>query len=242
MPGPCAHEIGLLGSRSERGRIRRQNEDALGSFADLGLWVIADGIGGAARGALASELAVESIAAEIRRRSGLVEALLMAHRALLRVRQPAGEPRLGATVVAARMDGSKYEIAWVGDSRAYRCNTGIDRLTKDHSYVQRLVDEGKLTEAAARRHPKRNTITQAIGAGAFEPRPGHIHGELRHDETLLLCSDGLTRELEDEEIFAALSSQRRPQARVDCLIEQANARGGHDNVTVILLGYAAAHG
>ena len=238
MQGQVASRISLLASRSTAGRQRSCNEDAIGVFPDLGLWVIADGMGGAALGGLASETAVRVIAAAVREETSLEESALMAHRALLAIPQPPGEARMGATMVAVQAAGRDYEIAWVGDSRAYCCSGRLQRLTKDHSYVQRLIDAGKITEITARRHPKRSTITQAIGAPGAEPRPGLLRGTLAKGEMILLCSDGLTRELEDNEIMAVLGSHDCPQIRVDRLVAAANARGGHDNISVVLLGGA----
>jgi serine/threonine protein phosphatase PrpC len=223
-----------LGARSDLGCRRNRNEDAIGVFPELGLWVVADGIGGLSDGHLASSLAVETIAEAARSNAALTEAILAAHSAIARV--ALSRKAMGTTVVAARTRGAEFEIAWAGDARAYSWNGTLSQLTRDHSYVQKMIDAGSLSEGDARVHPKRNVITQMLGVAAHPPRPETRRGSLTAGECLLLCSDGLTRELSDEEISSVLQSPSCAGATHDRLVEQAKQRGGRDNISVILLG------
>jgi len=228
-----ASRIGLLGALCDLGCRRARNEDAIAALPEIGLWIVADGMGGLARGDLASAIAVETIAGEVRRGASLPDAIHGAHHAIASA--AAASSPMGATVVAARTDGFSFEVAWVGDARAYSWDGRLAPLTKDHSYIQPLLDAGLLTESAARTHPKRNIVTQMLGAATHPPKPGVAVGTLEGGARLLLCSDGLTRELADDDISAVLASEAAPGDLTARLVEEANRRGGRDNVSVILL-------
>ena len=145
---------------------------------------------------------------------------------------------MGTTVVAARVTGNRFEVAWVGDSRAYLWREGrLAQLSQDHSYVQELVAQGSLTSEQARAHPHRNVVTQALGV----TDPVHLNvatmtGELRPGMQLLLCSDGLTEEVDDAGIADTLAYQDcSAQECVDSLVAAALDGGGSDNITAILV-------
>jgi len=145
---------------------------------------------------------------------------------------------MGTTVVAARVQGNRFEVAWVGDSRAYLWRDGqLAQLSQDHSYVQELIAQGALTSEQARSHPHRNVVTQALGV--TDPNQLNVEtltGELRPGMQLLLCSDGLTEEVDDRDIAAALRQEDcSAQETVDTLIAAALDGGGSDNVTAILV-------
>ena len=145
---------------------------------------------------------------------------------------------MGSTVVAVKIDGSHYEIAWVGDSRAYLWNGRLRRLTTDHSYVQLLLNAGLISESEISGHPARNVISQALGTGGVDKlniKVDSVSGELNENDALLLCSDGLSGEIDDECIATILSETTGNRARVDHLIKAALDAGGKDNVTVIVL-------
>ncbi len=218
------------------GAVRPRNEDALLDRADLGLWAVADGAGGHGAGDVASAAIVAALAdlppalsaaellAQVRLRLSAVHAELQARAAA------AGPGRIMAsTVVVLLARGGHYACLWAGDSRAYRLRDGrLERLTRDHSLVQELVDQGVLDEEAAEQHPQANVITRAIGA----------HGELELDkvsarvapgDVFLLCSDGLFKALAEAEIASVLAAGGGP----DALVEAALARGARDNVTAL---------
>jgi protein phosphatase len=142
---------------------------------------------------------------------------------------------MGTTATVLVLLGSRYLIGQVGDSRAYLLRDGqFFQLTKDHSYVQELVDAGLLTADQARRHPYSSIITRCVGASE-EVVPDLYLGSLEQGDIILLASDGLTGMLEDEELIRILSSDGEPQHWVDRMIAEANRRGGLDNITAIVV-------
>ena len=175
---------------SDVGRSRGHNEDNFGEDAKLGLWVVADGMGGHEAGEIASDLAVSHIFRQVADGTSVAEAVSKAHDLIRRApSQGIGAPGMGTTVVAAQMTGSRYRIYWVGDSRAYlQGSEGLRRLTADHSYVQRLLDQGVITAEQAKIHPERSVITQCLGVeGLPSVQVGETEGELYDGEVLLLC-------------------------------------------------------
>jgi len=221
------------------GLVRELNEDSHLALPKLGLWVIADGMGGHEAGEVASGIAIREIARSIEQGMPLAEAIETAHRAIQTAAlQGEGAANMGSTVVAAKLDGLCYEIAWVGDSRAYLWNGTLHQLTTDHSYVQMLLNAGLITESEIPGHPSRNIISQALGAGGADKvniKVDLVSGELGESDSLLLCSDGLSGEVADDSIATILSETTGNQARVDRLIAAALEAGGKDNVTVIVL-------
>ena len=221
------------------GLVRKLNEDNFLSLPEYGLWVIADGMGGYEAGEIASELAVLTIAQEIKQNMSLVDAIETAHRAIQSAAfQGEGAVDMGTTIVAAKLNGLHYEIAWVGDSRAYLWNGALQQLTIDHSYIQLLLEAGLITKNEMANHPSRNIISQALGAGGIDKNTikiDTVSGVLENKDALLLCSDGLSSLISDNDIAAILSEHADNQARVDNLIKAALNAGGTDNVTVIVL-------
>ncbi|MFZ4702057.1 MAG: PP2C family protein-serine/threonine phosphatase [Candidatus Methylumidiphilus sp.] len=222
------------------GLVREANEDAFFADASLGLWIVADGMGGHHAGEVASAIASAEIPRCVQQGKSLVDAIGSAHQAIRdAAAQGKGGWNMGSTVVALQLNGLHYQIGWVGDSRAYRWDgTELRRLTKDHSYVQLLLDQGLIAEEAISTHPSRNLISQGLGVGGVDGetvKAGWVEGELTIGETLLLCSDGLTGEVDDESIASILAQTIYNSERVSKLIEAALAGGGSDNITVILV-------
>jgi serine/threonine protein phosphatase PrpC len=224
---------------SHTGLVRELNEDSYLSLPKLGLSIIADGMGGHEAGEVASRITVQEITRSIGQGLPLVEAVEAAHRAIqAAARRGEGAAGMGSTVVAAKLDGLHYEIAWVGDSRAYWWNGSLHRLTTDHSYVQQLLNAGLITESEIPEHPYRHVISQALGvggSGADNIKVDLVSGELGESDALLLCSDGLSGEVADGDIAGILAETAGAQARVERLIKAALEAGGKDNVTVIVL-------
>ena len=223
---------------SDVGRSRGHNEDNFGEDAKLGLWVVADGMGGHEAGEIASDLAVSHIFRLVADGMPVAEAVSNAHDLIRRApSQGIGSPGMGTTVVAAQLTGSSYRIFWVGDSRAYLHGPeGLRRLTADHSYVQRLLDQGVITAEQAKIHPERSVITQCLGVeGLPSVQVGETEGELYDGEVLLLCSDGLTEEVSEADIAAVLGEEAPIREKAQHLIDKANANGGSDNITVVLI-------
>jgi serine/threonine protein phosphatase PrpC len=225
---------------SHVGLIRELNEDSYLALPELGLWIVADGMGGHDAGEVASRITVEEISRSVRQGETLMVAIEHAHRAIQRTSEENGDVAdMGSTVVAAKLDGNQYEIAWVGDSRAYLWNGKLRKLTKDHSYVQLMLDAGMISESEISAHPSRNVISQGLGVGGIngtDIKVDTLTGILAKNEVLLLCSDGLHGEIDDEGIAAILLETADSQSRVDRLIEAALSAGGNDNVTVIIIG------
>ena len=228
-----------VAARTHVGCKRKVNEDALLDRPDLGLWAVADGMGGHKSGDVASALVIESLGAgplngalsdridEVRVR------LLAANTRLIELRTDKNAT-IGTTVVALVVEGPAFGCLWAGDSRAYRLRDGVlIQLTRDHSLVQDLVDLGEVAAADARDHPNANVITRAVGAsGALEI--DLVTGEVRPGDIYLLASDGLTKVVEDAEIETRL---REPDvnALADGLIALCLDRGAPDNVAVVVL-------
>lgn len=240
------------------GMKRRLNEDVFVVDDDLGLYLVADGMGGHAAGEVASRLAVEEIIRTFSDHSSpaaetwpqhwnmarsapanlLVDAILAGHERVTRaVRRDANLKGMGTTVVAAvHPRGSRtLIICHVGDSRAYRLRGDeFTALTDDHSWVHEQVAAGFLTEEAARSHPLKNVVTQALG-GSNEPRVDILETELDEDDLYLLCSDGLNSMLTDAEIADLLQDGGSLEEIAARLIAAANEQGGNDNISVVLV-------
>lgn len=219
------------------GNRRPHNEDSCATFPDLGLFIVADGMGGHEAGEVASRIVVDHVERGVRSGEALDQAVRSAHGAVLEaVDKGEGPEGMGSTVVAVLLDGDSFRLAWAGDSRAYRFGSSLERLTRDHSLVQEMVDRGQLSEEEARSHPERSLITRAMGM----PDQGEmdveaIDGRLAPGETLLLCSDGLTEELTDEQITELLETGGNTDAVAAALVDAALAAGGRDNITVVLV-------
>ena len=228
-------------AQSVAGRVRGHNEDAVLCLPELGLWAVADGMGGHECGEVASALALDTLRQSVVAGSGLESSIHAAHQAILAAVQEEGGRRMGSTVVAVRFVDADYEVACIGDSRAYRISLdGIERLTRDHSWVQAMIDAGELSLDEARQHPRRNIVTQCLGQGEQALEVGRAQGSLAPGELLLLCSDGLTGELTDEQIQEVCAGAATLDELVDELIGLANRLGGKDNISCIVLGRSMA--
>lgn len=231
----------VTASRTDRGRVREENQDHCAEFeaADgARLVVVADGMGGHDAGGVASRLAVEAIG-RVFRSGGAPPAQVLRdafEEANARIHEAGAERSLemGTTAVAALLRPEGAWLAHVGDSRAYRWHDGsLQRVTEDHSWVAQEVAHGRLTAEEAAGHPRRNVLTRSIGMDpevAVDVRPL----DLTPGDRLLLCSDGLWDELDAETLSEALADDD-PVACVRHLIELANRAGGHDNVTAAVL-------
>lgn len=231
-----SHSLDFAGLTSP-GQKRDHNEDALLCCPSLGLWAVADGMGGHQFGEVASALALQTLERAIADGAELHAAVHAAHHA---VRTAAPRPGMGTTIVITLFNGADFQLAWVGDSRAYRVNAeGIVALSRDHSWVQAMIDAGELSPDDAARHSRRNVILQCLGRDET-PEVGLLSATLHPGELLLLCSDGLTGELTDADIHQQCTEADTLEQLVDRLIAVANARGGRDNITCIVLGRTLA--
>src|SRR5947209_250209 len=223
--------------KTDTGRQRRENEDS--AIARAPMFVVADGMGGARTGEVASEIAIESFQDGLPESGSpeqeLAERVREANRAIYdRASQEPELQGMGTTLTAAYLDDANLAVAHVGDSRAYLFRDGdLRRLTQDHSLVDELVRRGKLTEEQAAEHPQRSIITRALGIER-EVEVDTWSYPVRAGDVLLLCSDGLTSMISEEKVAAILSSAGSLEQAGGRLIEEANAAGGRDNITVVL--------
>jgi protein phosphatase len=226
-----------FGHGTHVGLRRTRNEDTYYADASLGLFLVADGMGGHQHGEVASALVRDAVADLVTRGHTLVEAVRAADERLIQHSRSFRDPRpMGTTIAALRLHADSYEVVWVGDSRVYLWQKNLRQVSHDHSLVQELVASGTLDAAQAARHPQRNVITQALGITAAEQlHIGMARGKLEHGMRFLLCSDGLTEEVDDAVIGGIVSRQDlSAQESAEHLLLAALDGGGSDNVTVIL--------
>lgn len=226
------------GCATDKGNVRDHNEDSYASDTDLGLWLVADGMGGHRNGKLASSIARDTVVQLVRQGKSLSDAIQKAHKSILQSDKDGdGSPAMGTTIVAIRIKGVSYEIAWVGDSRAYLYDgERLRQISKDHSYVQLLLDNGSITKEEALNHQEKNIIYQCLGS--LEHKTVEISvvvGEFLLGQKILLCSDGLNDEVNDIEIERIMADDVAEQLTVDRLIKAALSHEGKDNVTVLLI-------
>jgi serine/threonine protein phosphatase PrpC len=230
-------------ARSDTGRKRTANEDFFAVEEKLGLFVVADGLGGHVAGRRASELGVAALVETVMAYRTLPPAVALrrgfAHaNALIREtsEQNAQLRGMGTTLAALWLCGDEASLAHAGDSRIYLLRERrLHPLSLDHSLVGERVARGEITAEEARVHPSRHVITRAVGVlPAVEPDVSSLR--VRAGDVLLLCSDGISAQLADDELEHCLSGRRDLDAAAERLIELANARGGEDNATVILVG------
>jgi protein phosphatase len=241
-----------VGFRTDIGKQRAINEDALLVLPSEGLFAVADGVGGSNSGEIASRRAMNGIEAFVRgnpvSQAGDMEGkyrhnwfkgyfLRCFRKVNLDILGAAssdpGNSGMATTAVAAYFDDGILYITNIGDSRAYMIRAGaIAQLTEDHSYVADLVSAGTLTKSEAREHPRKNMITRALGATA-EADPDFYYFEVEEGDRVLLCTDGLHGELTDDEIAAVFAESEDLNTICKKLVRRANDKGGHDNITVV---------
>jgi serine/threonine protein phosphatase PrpC len=224
-------------SRSDVGRVRSANEDSFIERPDMGLWVVADGMGGHANGRWASGTIVDAIAPlapsgdfdiDIRRVADAIHAA----NGTIHDRSLADGAQMGSTVAALLVQEGYFSVLWVGDSRVYLYRNGqLHQLSKDHTQVQEMVESGLLTPEEAHTHPMSHVLARAVGV---EPslEIDVIVDEAEVGDSFLLCSDGLTARVSNAEIAAAMAGAQ-PQVTASSLVELCLERGAPDNVTAV---------
>jgi serine/threonine protein phosphatase PrpC len=249
-----------IGTRTDAGRVRLNNEDSLLVAPEMSLFVLSDGMGGLACGEVASRLTVETLLAHCREADAdptlaligqrgegmnetsnrLASGIQLANRIVYRAAQENGSHQgMGATVVAVRCANERLNIAHVGDSRAYRLRNGcLERLTQDHSFAAEQIRLGQINEDEAKKCGLQNILTRAVGV---EPElEVDISEEIMMDgDTILLCSDGLTHEVSDKQIASILRDATNAQEAATRLVDLANQAGGGDNITTIVIRQGA---
>jgi serine/threonine protein phosphatase PrpC len=227
------------------GLLRENNEDAILSNPKLGLWLVADGMGGHAAGEVASDIAKTVIEQQVSAGKTLAHAINIAHQSVLQAAQNGeGKYGMGSTVVALKSTGIDVEIAWVGDSRAYLWSENtLQALTTDHSYVQMLYQSGLISSAEMAGHPEKNVITQCLGSTELDSLEVETISRRWHpSDWVLLCSDGLTDGVSDQEICDLLHVNTTPGQAVKALVQAALSKGGKDNISVIIVAQPQSFG
>lgn len=245
-----------FGAQSDTGCIRENNEDSFRLAPDLSLFALSDGMGGLAFGEVASRLSVETVLAHCRdavanpslplvgepvgglseTSNRLASAVRLANQVVHDVAQRnGGEGKMGATLVAVCFAQQRISLAHVGDSRAYRLRGGdFEQLTRDHSFVAEQMRQGRMTEEEAGSSTLQSVLIRAIGIDP-EVEVDVSEEPFIEGDVLLLCSDGLTRELSDAQIAAVLGEGDDSQETADRLVDLAKRAGGGDNITAIVL-------
>jgi protein phosphatase len=234
------------GAATHVGLVRRGNEDNYLVRPQVGVWAVADGMGGHEAGEVASATVVEALESMGRPVSApdllarLEDRILRANTRLREIARSRQGATIGTTVAVLLAYEQFYAVVWSGDSRIYRVRQGgIVQLTRDHTEAQDMVDRGVITREEARTWPRRNVITRAVGVHD-DPELELDHGMLEPGDAFVLCSDGLTGHVEDEEILNLIVQEQDAQAACDALVALTLERGATDNVTVVVVRYAAA--
>lgn len=233
-------------SITDTGVLRTMNQDyCFSSDTPIGklpnLYIVCDGMGGHKAGEYAARYTVERIVAAVSRSRAedpvriLRAAIHKANEILVVESKEYKEKQgMGTTVVAATIIGSKMYVANVGDSRLYVINETIEQITNDHSYVEEMIRIGKIKREDAREHEKKNVITRAVGA-TEKVKVDFFEVELRENDTILLCSDGLSNMVTDEKIFQMILASNQVEEICKSLVDEANKNGGQDNITVVVV-------
>ncbi len=226
-------------ARSDVGCSRSNNEDNFAAAPEHDLWILADGVGGHDAGEIASEIACQVIRDEVAAGRDMKRAIEAAHQAILAAPEKGrGRPGMASTVVTLQVKENGFEIAWVGDSRCYLWSEqrGLEQISRDHSLVQRLLEEQHINEDEAASHPGRNIVLQALGQDNLEKlQVDTIRDQFEPGQILLMCSDGLNDYVQHEDIVASFRELDDLDAIADSLIEKTLANNGADNVTVVLV-------
>jgi len=233
-------------SITDTGALRTMNQDyCFSSDTPIGnlpnLYIVCDGMGGHKAGEYASRYTVERIVAHASRSRSenpiriLRDAIQKANEILvIESREDVEKQGMGTTVVVATILDHKMYVANVGDSRLYVIGEKIEQITKDHSYVEEMVRMGKVDPADARKHEKKNVITRAVGV-TEKVKSDIFEVDLQDNDTVLLCTDGLSNMVTDERIFEIISSSVHSEDIARKLVDEANKNGGQDNITAVVL-------
>ena len=233
-------------SVTDAGVVREMNQDyyfssdtAVGNLPNL--FIVADGMGGHKAGDYASRYTIERVVASVSRNTGeepiaiMKEAINKANELLVaESREDESKSGMGTTLVIGTIIGNKLFVANIGDSRLYVVGQNMRQITRDHSLVDEMVRLGEINADEARVHPDKNIITRAVGT-SDHVEADFFEVEITADDTILLCTDGLTNMLTNEEIFNIIKKYDNAQAAKMQLVKEANANGGRDNITVMII-------
>ncbi len=233
-------------SVTDAGVVREMNQDyyfssdtAVGNLPNL--FIVADGMGGHKAGDYASRYTIERVVASVSRNTGeepisiMKEAINKANELLVaESREDESKSGMGTTLVIGTIIGNKLFVANIGDSRLYVVGQNMRQITRDHSLVDEMVRLGEINADEARVHPDKNIITRAVGT-SDHVEADFFEVEITADDTILLCTDGLTNMVRDDEILDIIKKYDNAQAATMQLVKEANANGGRDNITVMII-------
>ncbi|WP_341456641.1 Stp1/IreP family PP2C-type Ser/Thr phosphatase [Clostridium oryzae] len=238
--------IALIGALSDVGNTRELNEDYMASYTSdsLNIYIIADGMGGHNAGEVASKTAVESVIEYVKKAEQISDIGNLLKRAIIYANDEVNKLSqqddqlngMGTTITACITDGDNYIVANVGDSSCYvLADKKLIKVTKDHSLVQQLIDEGSITEDEGKNHPNKNIITRAVGTGS-DIEVDLFELDTNNLEKIILCTDGLTNEIELDDMSRILDESNSDNMQA-CreLVELAKKNGGRDNITVMVI-------
>jgi serine/threonine protein phosphatase PrpC len=228
----------LYASVTAKGSVKPLNEDHV--YCDENISLIADGMGGHEGGDIASKTAVTVITTEYQNHANLVNAIMQAHLTITQLNSGVdAKNKMGTTIVATITASDTYQIAWVGDSRAYLWQNQaklLTLLTKDHSLINRLIDNNSITLKQAKQHPQKHMLTQGLGLSTIDDLViDTVENTWLANQQLLLCSDGLSSYVSTGIITHILSQTVSKQQKLTLLVDAANQKGGQDNISMVLI-------
>jgi protein phosphatase len=228
------------GAATHDGCVRDHNEDRYLAAPHLGIWLVADGMGGHFGGDVAAQTIVDRVETVHRSssapdlRARFLDRVARANEDIRALSARNGNATIGATLAALLVHEANFSCSWCGDSRVYLLRDGVlSQVSRDHTEAQELLDSGTITPEQAENWPRKNVITRAVGV-YDEADIDHVTGTLRDRDTFLLCSDGLTGHLEDDDILSMMRG-KPSQAACEALLSETLARGASDNVTVVIV-------
>jgi len=227
-------------SVSQRGKVRSHNEDALYSDDQVGIWLVADGMGGHSSGEVASAIATEEIYNSLKNGLKLDHAIIAAHQIIRTQGQQSLEQEgMGTTIVAVKLEDNEFHVAWVGDSRIYNYHLGrnLTQLSTDHSVVQDMIARKELTESEATTHKQRNLITQSLGMHRDELRVGQRTLRPTANGQLFLCTDGITDYLSTTSLHKLFDEAKSAEELVISVTDSVLNTEAGDNFSFILINY-----
>lgn len=215
---------------------RKTNEDSFFIDDELGLYIVADGVGGLAKGEVASELTCQVICNSVKQGKSLEESIQDAHDRIIEETKSNDKLKgMASTVIVAQFKDNAYNLAWIGDSRAYLWDGGLKLISRDHSYVELLLETGHITFDQMKTHPDKNVISQALGIERKELRVATNSGTLEKDQILMLSSDGLYEITQELQVIKQINKMANIRSLTTKLVNYAVNSGGKDNITLLTI-------
>lgn len=225
---------------TDTGLVRNNNEDSYLNLPEYQIWAVLDGMGGHEGGEIASAIAVYHLKKAAVSGQNLTTAIQNAHLAIIQAAiDGLGTKDMGSTIVVLKIQNKQYQISWVGDSRAYLYRSKLDCISKDHSYIQLMLDQGLISDNDIENHPYKHALIQALGGIGTTIKVDTVRGTIQKGDIFLLCSDGLSGEVPDSVIEQTVNNQTICLAeKSKHLVDKALSTGGGDNISLVLIEIA----